>query len=194
MEFTLAPQPLLRAELSREQLRSGFIGDSHLVISEPLPEDEDRKHVITVKDSRGGVDFYIYCNAYGRLSHVNFKCDADCFDDALANAQLYVNPFLSSWATQFNTPLFVIRIRELESTTQISRNTLYHQMYPDVQITREQLEGTFWYPRDSRIFDYYREALNATNPKYQFICYFRVIELILGLRARHPATGSRCHP
>lgn len=49
----------------------------------------------------------------------------------------------------------------------------------------------YWVPKDTRVLDFYREALNATNPKYQFLCYFKVVELILNLRTERDSLARK---
>jgi hypothetical protein len=183
VEFTFQPSPILQSSLEEEELRSGFIGDSHLVISDPLPEGVNRKHVFTVNESKKDVEYFIHCNKQGRLSHVNFKSNADNFDQVLMLARRNFEPFLSGWSARFNVPLYVFRIRILEESSNIVRNILFYQLYPIVHISQEDMNRGYRVPEDTRVLDFYREALNSTSPKYQFLCYFKVVELVLSLRA-----------
>jgi hypothetical protein len=191
VEFTFLPQPLLCGNVEEQDLRSGFVGDSHIVISEPLPSDLDRKHVFTVKATANSADYFMYCNNHGRLSHVNFRSFAQGFDEATKAATDHLYPFLAGWSARFNAPLFVFRIRLLEEETNVIRNIIYHQAYPLVKITPDDLNQSYWFPNDLRIFAFYREALNTTSPKYQFLCYFKVIELVLSLRADRVAKARK---
>jgi hypothetical protein len=191
VEFTFLPQPLLYSHFEEQELRSGFVGDSHIVISEPLPSGVDRKHVFSVKATAHDVSYFIYCNKYGRLSHVNFRSVSQDFDEAIEAACDHLYPFLAGWAVRFNVPLFVFRTRLLEEATNVVRNIIYHQVYPLAHITPNDMNQSYWFPNDLRIFDFYREALNATSPKYQFLCYFKVIELVLSLRAERVAEARK---
>jgi hypothetical protein len=49
----------------------------------------------------------------------------------------------------------------------------------------------YWVPEDTRVLDFYREALNSTSPKYQFLCYFKVVELVLSLRAERDSLARK---
>lgn len=191
VEFTFQPNPLLKSDLGEQELRSGFIGDSHLVISDPLPQGTDRKHVFTVRDSKEIGECFVYCNTHGRLSHVNFLCHAEHFDSAIELAKTNFEPFLSGWSARFNTPLYIFRIRALEESSNIVRNILYHQLYPEIHISLEDMNREYLFPEDSRVLDFYREALNATNPKYQFLCFFKVIELVLNLRTKRDSVSRK---
>lgn len=191
VEFTFQPSPILQSNLNNEELRSGFVGDSHLAISDPLPDGIDRKHVFTVKEENNNFEYFIYCNKHGRLSHVNFKSNAGDFEEAFILARKTFDPFLSSWSARFNVPLNVFRIRVLEESSNIVRNTIFYQFYPVVQISHQDMNRGYWVPEDTRILDFYREALNSTNPKYQFLCYFKVVELVLSLRAERDTLARK---
>jgi hypothetical protein len=191
VEFTFLPQPLLYHDSEGQDLRSDFVGDSHLIISEPLPTDVKHKHIFTVNATVHSASYFMYCNNHGRLSHVNFRAFAQDFDQATQAAKDDLNPFLSGWAARFNVPLYVFRIRVLEEATNVVRNIIYHQVYPLVRIMLDNMNQAYWFPNDIRIFDFYREALNTTSPKYQFLCYYKVIELVLSLRAARVAEARK---
>ncbi len=70
VEFTFQPSPILQSSLKAEELRTGFIGDSHLAINDPLPDGVERKHVFTVREANIDREYFMYCNSHGRLSHV----------------------------------------------------------------------------------------------------------------------------
>ncbi|MCI5210443.1 MAG: hypothetical protein D3910_17020 [Candidatus Electrothrix sp. ATG2] len=184
VEFTFRKNPELSFDVDEKELRSGFIGDSLLVIHEPLSDGSDRKHVLTIKYNSLPEDFFIYCNSSGRLSHINFLCYADSFEDAIELATNRLTPFLHGWSARFNIPLFVFRIRAVEQSSGIVRSVIYHQQYPEVMISQKELTKDYLFPEDTRILDFYREALNSTTPKSQFLCYYKVIELVLALRGR----------
>jgi len=191
VEFTFQPSLILLSNLKEEELRSGFIGDSHLEISDILPEGVNRKHVFTVKEAKRDCEYFVYCNKYGRLSHVNFMSNADNFDQSLMLARTRFEPFLSGLSAKFNVPLNVFRIRVFEESSNIVRNTIFYQRYPVVKISQEDMNRGYWVPEDTRVLDFYREALNSTSPKYQFLCYFKVVELVLSLRAERDSLARK---
>lgn len=129
-------------------------------------------------------EYFFYCNASGRLSHANLHCQAKNFEHAIDIAKKNLDPFLSGWSVRFNIPLYIFRIRAMEESTDIVHSIFYHQFYPEIHTTLEDIIRGYWLPEDMRVFDFYREALNTTSPKYQFLCYYKVIELVLSLREK----------
>lgn len=185
VEISFHPQPFLQSDEDNTALQSGFIGDSHLIISEPLEGTADRKYCFSVLSKNLDARYYFYCNKHGRLSHVNVQLHASTFDEAANFATTNLNPLLAGWAARFNVPIYVFRLRVLEENTQITRTTIFHQQYPRVSVPEtEMLNKISWYPDDTRLMDLYREGLNTSSPKYQFLCYFAVIDLAMRLRIK----------
>ncbi|MCL4538042.1 MAG: hypothetical protein M1378_00315 [Bacteroidetes bacterium] len=190
VELTLHPHPVLFSEVDVTSLRNEFIGDSLVTLSDPLLIGESRRHIFTIQFQDSSLEFFVYCNQKGRLSHFNVHFRASNYDEAIEVARTNIQPFLSGWATRFNIPIYVFRIRVQEEATNIVRNILYHQLYTPVRISYEEINRLYWFPRDTRLLSFYHEALNSTNPKYQFLCYFKVIELVLGLRGKKAAEAK----
>jgi hypothetical protein len=185
VEFTFQVNPRLSSEESPKALRQDFIGDSLLIIGKPLASGETRKHVFTIRTGpNSSMEYFVYCNKSGFLSHINIRYTAGSFDEAISCAQDNIKPFFSVWSARFNVPIIVFRIRALEEATNVVRNIVFHQFYTKKDIDATDLNRTYWCPADVRAIAFYHDALNATSPKYQFLCYFKVVELVLGLRAK----------
>jgi len=184
VELTLHPHPILFSEIDRTSLRNDFIGDSLVNLSGPLSVGENREHIFTIQLRNTNLEYFVYCNQKGRLSHFNIRCQASNFQESIKAARNNIQPFLSGWATRFNIPIYVFRIRALEEATNIRQNILYHQLYGPVTVSYEEIDRLYGFPKDTRLISFYHEALNSSSPKYQFLCYFKVIELVLGLRGK----------
>lgn len=82
----------------------------------------------------------------------------------------------------------------MEEQTEITQITMFHQIYPRVRVPETEItNNSWWYPDDTRLLDLYREALNTTSPKYQFLCFFAVIELATRIRKKKRAVDSVDH-
>lgn len=191
VELTFQPNPILFSEAEQILLRQDYIGDSLLILSDPLPVDEDRKHIFTIKAQPDALEYFVYCNQKGRLSHINFRHHASCFAEAIRVAREKIQPFLSGWSVHFNVPLYVFRIRALEESTNVVRTIFYHQLYAPVHVSSAETNRLYWFPGDTRVISFYHDALNATSPSYQFLCYFKVTELVLGLRGKRAAEAKQ---
>lgn len=190
VEFTLRPHALLSSDLSEDELRDAFVGDSHLIVSGPLPAGQDRKHVMATELLGTDVRYHFFCNAHGRLSHANLQLTANDFAGAITNARKGLEVFLAGWSVTFNVPLSIFRIRAQEEASGDEQSILLCQPYPFTPLPPGALEREYWVPPDFRALDYYREALAATSVKYQFLCFFKVTELVGTLRTNRDAEAK----
>lgn len=95
VEFTFQVNPRLSSEESPKALRQEFIGDSLLIIGKQLARGETRKHVFTIRTgANSSMEYFVYCNKSGFLSHINMHHKADSFDEAISCAQDNIKPFL----------------------------------------------------------------------------------------------------
>lgn len=191
VEFTFQLHWRLLTDDYHGDLRAGFIGDSHLVISDPIATEDDKKHVFSVRGVRSGNRYLLFCNRNGRLSHINVHLDASNFADALSLARLDLEPLLAGWFANFNVPFCIFRTRILEESSNIVHNVVYFQAYPTRRMSQEEMGQDYWFPEDQRVLEFYRDGLSATSPKYQFLCFYKVIELILLLRTNRDREARR---
>jgi hypothetical protein len=191
VEIAFQPQPFLQTDDETSTLESGFIGDSHLIVSDPLDGETDRKHCFTIDCESLKTKYYFYCNIRGRLSHVNIKLVSKNIEESVRLARYNLEPFLSGWAARFNVPIYIFRTRVLEELTGVTQTTIFHQLYPRIRIPEAEISNkVWWYPDDTRLLDLYREALNTTSPKYQFLCYFAAIHLAFRIRKNRSAIAT----
>ena len=184
VELTFQASPTLFSEAPAASLRGDFIGDSLIILTDPLPDDTDRKHVFTIKARSCGLEYFVYCNGKGRLSHINAHYHTSGFSYAVDYVLAGIRPFLSSWSLRFNVPISIFRIRAREDKSRVVRSILYHQLYSAVRVPQGELDKVYQLPEDSRIISFYHDALNAADPKYQYLCYYKIIELSYALRAK----------
>ncbi len=184
VELTFQTSPIFFSEIPEGSLRGDFVGDSLIILTDPLPVGNDRNRVFTIQARSAGLDYFVYCNNKGRLSHINVHCNAPGFSQAIEQTLAGVCPFLSGWSLRFNVPISIFRVRALEDKSQVVRSILYHKLYSPVRLSESDLNRVYKVPEDDRIVSFYHDALNATDPKYQYLCYYKVIDLSYLLRAR----------
>lgn len=184
VELTFCPQFILHRSPGEEAPHSALGGDSHFQIHEALPPGEAKRRVATVSYSgeQQLLRYFVFCNAAGRMSHINVRCQAVDSDAAEKTAKKGIEPLFAHLCVTFNAPVNVLRIRVMENSTGVTSSTLFHQTYPIVDVSAEAFSA--WVGNDYRAIHFYREALSTTSPKYQLLCYYKVIELLLELQAK----------
>lgn len=190
VELTFQTSPVLFSEAPEASLRGDFIGDSLITLTDPLPAGTDRKHVFTIKSRSCGSDYFVYCNSKGRFSHINVRCHASGLSQAVEQVLADMCPFLSGWSLRFNVPICVFRVRALEDKSQVVRSILYHQLYSPVRLSEKEFNKIYELSGDDRVVSFDHDALNAADPKYQYLCYYKVIELSYSLRARRASEAK----
>jgi hypothetical protein len=175
--------PLVRENhhLPFEQLR----GDSYLAIGPPayrhphLP-NADRFDII-INTPRGALTFEGIPNDAGFLSQLQCEIQAADFTDALLRASRALAPALSDIAAQLDLPITIGQTDVIELRTG-NRHTRLVTAPAAVPL---EIPATAAPSEEFRLYaGLYREGLNSTSLRYQFLCYFKIIEAIRVRRGR----------
>jgi len=126
-------------------------------------------------DTAGG-RFFIRLNDRGELALIEFSCEARDVAEAQAKFAAAVHPCLDHLAYIANVPVHVGRLRLDDAKN--GRTTLaFTGPFRDATI------GTFAHqfaPEMQPIYSMYREARNASSDFYRFLCFFKILEGLLG--------------
>jgi hypothetical protein len=142
-------------------------GESFLV----SPPNVDRYSAVS---SAGA--FGIKRNEKGELSFVEFECEASGINEARLKFAEAVFPFLDYLSYAGNVPLQVAMIRVEDIKNQITTFNFTSPHQPAAVHTHHQEIA----PQMKPVYALYREAKNATSDFYRFLCYFKILEGLLG--------------
>jgi hypothetical protein len=149
-------------------------GDSLLSISRDINYEFREKNgdILTIK---------LYKNTEGRFSTAQVSILADNFTNAEHEAYDLIYPLISWFSFQHDAALEIRSQEVLENSTGVRRITI--GIIGEVKSFLE-IESHIPSTEEFRsLFSTYREALNATSPFYQFLCFYKVIENINCLRS-----------
>jgi hypothetical protein len=162
-----------------EQLR----GDSYLAIAAPAIHHTTLTKVdrfdIIANTPEGKVVFEGWPNEAGFLARFQCKLKANDFADALFKAQRVIVPAMNNISALLDTPLEIRQTDAIELRSG-SRST---------RIVTARAEVALAIPPGMNPSDdyklhasLYREAINSTSLKYQFLCYYKIMESIYARR------------
>ncbi len=103
-------------------------------------------------------------------------------------------PFLSWFSYRYDVAIDVAGYEVVEEDTEVIRYVFGFQGQEKILVLDESDALIAVTPEYKALFAAYREAGNATNPFYQFLCYYRVTEGVRKLRAQRrmaPLTGRQ---
>ena len=158
-------------------------GQSLLALQMPEPFDTLRMYSAQNHPGEPVVVYDCYCNKQGTVSHIKTTVQSDSFTDALRMAHKRLLPMLNMWAFKLDVPVQASRVRIQERATGIVACDFLQVPYKRADLgsilgpAQEQVPESYHY------LVFYYEALNSDSPFYQFLCFFKVIELVFALRA-----------
>jgi methylamine utilization protein MauJ len=184
--FPLQPENLIS---SADLLK----GDSHLAIAAPAyvrPDGQEADRLVIGGNSPDGTFHFIGLpNEKGFLGKIESDpFAANTFNEADQKAFRALVPSLSYWSAELDIPLSVYQVESTEITTG-NKQTGIIPPYPNVPwigLPVAQLEPEFL-----GCASLYREALITNSLPYRYLCLYKVIEGILGRRARLAAEARR---
>jgi hypothetical protein len=193
VEFTL--QPPSRVVLHDENYSADpdLPGGSLLAIAKPSPRDERdvaRISVDVTSVQKSAVEpiavlrYEFLPNAEGFLSTIKVRLRAEGAADAEEMALKNLLPLLSEWSFVHDVPLDIARIRTEEEATRTCRCLYTRQAYQKVALETARYHGFGQLAEQYHPLVFYREALSAVSPLYQFLCYYKVLELVKSIRRR----------
>jgi hypothetical protein len=176
-----------------EQLR----GDSYVAIAPPayrhptLPGAD--RFDITARTPEGEITFEGIPNDAGFLAQLRCEFHALDFREAFLRAVRALSPALSDISICLDVPIAIGQIDTIELRTE-ARQTRLITTPPGIPLYGPGLRA----PSDEfRLYaGVYREALNSLSLRYQFLCYYKIIEGITARRSRlsAAAVGQRASP
>jgi len=136
---------------------------------------------VTVEDDRTNATVRFFRNRHGRLARVEMRFLALNRRSAEQSAYDLVHPILSWWSYLHDVAIDTIGYEILEESTEI--RSFHFNVIGSIKPFRlDHLSVST--PEHRAILSAYREALNATNVFYRFLCFYRVIEGIRKLREK----------
>lgn len=191
VEFTLRrPAGSILAEPTYDP-NPGIVGDSLLQIANPIPRKPvdiaSIKLDIVFTPSQPAapsqhIQYAFLPNDEGFLATIKTQVHAQNSLDAEKIATRNLKPILAEWSFIHDVPLDIFRIRIEETLTKTSRIVYQKQAYKQVALNTARYTGNRQIPQQYHALAFYQEAQSATSPFYQYLCFFKVIELVLGLR------------
>ncbi len=124
------------------------------------------------------IELTAWPNSSWRLGRITLRFRAESFDDARAQAHNQVNTLLSWLAFRHNVALDVTAWQIKEEATQ---STEWQVGFLGQDRPLALREGISKVPYRAPLAAY-REGLNATNPFYSALCFFKVVTYTTGLR------------
>ena len=124
--------------------------------------------------------FEIKKNNNGEMSLVQFECTATSTTDARMKFQSVVLPFLDYLSYLANCPVVVamLRVKDLKNDS-----TTYRYVSPYRKATVNPYTNIL-FSELAPVYAMYREAKNSNSDFYEFLCYYKIVEGLLGtLRA-----------
>lgn len=144
---------------------------------------------VPVLNEQEQVEVLFSANNRRLLSSATIKISASSFKDAEIRAYDLIMPILSWWSYKYDVALDISAYRVVEEKTQVQNwafNIVGAAKELDFNVAAVSK------PEYSTLFASYREATNATNTFYRFLCYFKVIEGVKYLRKqrKHAALAA----
>ena len=157
-------------------------GDSYIHLpNDPTSPGTFQRMQISGSTPEGMFVFTGYPNKSGALGRFVCEIEALNFADAEKKTFRALASFLSSWSTQLDIPIDIIRVHITELSTE-SVQVDFVVPYPTIPFVLKPEEGL-----DVEFRGYaslYREALDSSSLIYRFLCFFKIIEAIKTRRKR----------
>lgn len=163
-----------RDELDLNKLMQS--GDSLLL----LPKEAAKIHV-TIYNDQEAVIVTIVKNEHGSLARAQLRLHVSSFIEAETNAFNIVMSLLSRWSYLYDVALDITGYQVIEEKTGSQKWTV-GLVGKEKALNFNTIDVSK--PMYRIVFSAYREALNATNPFYQLLCFYKVIEGVKKIRAQ----------
>jgi hypothetical protein len=164
------------------QFIDGVVGTSHIKIVKPEAErglNDAERIVLQVL----GKNYQIIgiADKDGFLGKLVCELDADSNDAAEVEAYGSLAPFLSAWSMNVDIPIHVETIQVTNLTTYV--NSL-RVVAPHLEMTFGGGSQPFFVDEFCQYASIYREGLNSNSAFFRFLCFYKIIESLIGKRGR----------
>lgn len=153
-------------------------GNSHLKIKNFAKDIRDSCVMIDVMNNNRQFAFIGCPNEKGFLSTFKVKLNASSLSDAEQKAYSALSPLLSNYSVFLDIPLYISEIHVTEVRTQTLCMTKINP-FREVTISFDiPFEGGY---AEEFLFcaSLYREALNSNSCNYQYLCFYKIIEIAI---------------
>ena len=157
------------------------LGRSPLKLGVP-PGGELRVELVDPLNGAAWAKIEFRTNSASEISHADLKINAQDFKDAYQTAYNLVVPQLSWWSYHHDVGIGVAACHIVEDATNSIRliaGALGKQKIFSLASGKMLPLTPIW----RTVFSSYREALNANNVFYQFLCFYKVVEAVGKIRA-----------
>jgi hypothetical protein len=158
------------------------VGTSHLKIVKPEAErgqqDADRL-LLGVPGKNYQIEGI--ADKDGFLGKLVFELDAESNQAAETEAYGSLAPFLSAWSINADIPIHVETIQVTNLTTHVS---YLRVVTPHFEMNFPGGIHPFFADDFCQYASIYREALNTNSVFYRFLCFYKIIESLIGKRGR----------
>jgi hypothetical protein len=158
------------------------VGTSHIRIVKPEAErglsDVDR---IVLQLLGKNYQIIGIADKDGFLGKLVCELDADSNQAAETEAYGSLAPFLSAWSMNVDIPIHVETIQVTNLTTHVS---FLRAVTPHFEMNFGGGTQPFFLDEFCQYASIYREGLNTNSAFYRFLCFYKIIESVIGKRGR----------
>jgi Methylamine utilization protein MauJ len=158
------------------------VGTSHIKIVKPEAErslnDADR---IVLQLLGKNYQIIGIADKDGLLGKLICELDADSNQAAETEAYGSLAPFLSAWSMNVDVPIHVETIQVTNLTTHVS---FLRAVTPHFEMNFGGGTQPFFLDEFCQYASIYREGLNTNSAFYRFLCFYKIIESLIGKRGR----------
>jgi hypothetical protein len=158
-------------------------GESLLVLG------QGRHYKVAATDGQNLAEILLVSNQEGVLAQAQTRVPASTLVEAARAASRNVLPWLSWWSYRYDAAIDVAGYELPEESTGVRRWVFGCLGKSQPLIPGQAETGILSKPEYRPLFAAYREGLNATNVFYQYLCYYKVVELANKLRGRRHAAN-----
>jgi hypothetical protein len=158
------------------------VGTSHIRIVKPETERglNDPERILL---QLHGKNYQItgIANKDGFLGKLVCELDADSNQAAETEAYGSLAPFLSAWSMNVDVPIHVETIQVTNLTTHVS---FLRAVTPHFEMNLMGGTHPFFLDEFCQYASIYREGLNTNSAFYRFLCFYKIVESLIGKRGR----------
>jgi hypothetical protein len=158
------------------------VGTSHIRIVKPEAErglNDPERIILQLR----GKNYQItgIANEEGFLGKLVCELDADSSEAAETEAYGALAPFLSAWSMNVDIP---IHLETIQVTNLATHASSLRVVTPHFEMNFGSGTQPFFLDEFCQYASIYREGLNTNSAFYRFLCFYKIIESLIGKRGR----------